>query len=70
MQAPRPQFALRVPSVLPFILFGAFSVIAFPSWVAVVGDRCPHRQRRGNALPALRPYEHSGGSTPFEMCVG
>ena len=27
-QVPRPQFALRVFSVLPFILFGAFSVIA------------------------------------------
>jgi hypothetical protein len=35
-QAPRPQFALRLFSVLPFILFGAFSVIAFVSWVAVV----------------------------------
>jgi len=35
-QAPRPQFALRVLSVLPFILFGAFSVIAFVSWIAVV----------------------------------
>ena len=35
-QAPRPQFALRVFSVLPFILFGAFSVIAFVSWIAVV----------------------------------
>ena len=35
-QVPRPQFALRVLSVLPFILFGAFSVIAFVSWVAVV----------------------------------
>jgi hypothetical protein len=34
-QAPRPQFALRVFSVLPFILFGAFSVIAFVSWIAV-----------------------------------
>ena len=70
MQAPRPQFALRVPSVLPFILFGAFSVIAFPSWVAVVGDRCPHRQRRGNALPPLRPYGLSGGSTPLDKSVG
>ena len=35
-EAPRPQFALRVLSILPFILFGAFSVIAFVSWVAVV----------------------------------
>jgi hypothetical protein len=35
-QAPRPQFGLRVLSVLPFILFGAFSVIAFVSWIAVV----------------------------------
>ena len=35
-QSPRPQFALRVLSVLPFILFGAFSVIAFVSWIAVV----------------------------------
>ena len=35
-QAPRPQLALRVLSVLPFILFGAFSVIAFVSWIAVV----------------------------------
>jgi hypothetical protein len=35
-QAPRPHFALRVLSVLPFILFGAFSVIAFVSWIAVV----------------------------------
>jgi hypothetical protein len=35
-QAPRPQFALRVFSVLPFILFGAFSVIAFVAWIAVV----------------------------------
>jgi len=35
-QAPHPQFALRVLSVLPFILFGAFSVIAFVSWIAVV----------------------------------
>ena len=35
-QAPRPQFALRVLSVLPFILFGAFSVIAFVAWIAVV----------------------------------
>jgi len=35
-QVPRPQFALRVLSVLPFILFGAFSVIAFVSWIAVV----------------------------------
>jgi hypothetical protein len=35
-QAPRQQFALRVLSVLPFILFGAFSVIACVSWIAVV----------------------------------
>jgi len=35
-QSPRPQFALRVLSVLPFILFGAFSVIALVSWIAVV----------------------------------
>jgi len=35
-QAPRPQFALRVFSVLPFILFGAFSVIAVVAWIAVV----------------------------------
>jgi len=35
-QVARPQFALRVLSVLPFILFGAFSVIAFVSWIAVV----------------------------------
>jgi len=35
-QAPRPQFALRMLSVLPFILFGAFSVIAFVSLIAVV----------------------------------
>jgi len=35
-QVPRPQFALRVFSVLPFILFGAFSVIAFVAWIAVV----------------------------------
>jgi hypothetical protein len=35
-QAPRPQFGLRVLSVLPFILFGAFSVIAFVAWLAVV----------------------------------
>ena len=35
-QAPRPQFALRLFSVLPFILFGAFSVIAFVAWIAVV----------------------------------
>jgi len=35
-QEPRPQFALRVLSVLPFILFGAFSVIAFVAWLAVV----------------------------------
>jgi hypothetical protein len=35
-QAPRRQFALRLFSVLPFILFGAFSVIAFVAWIAVV----------------------------------
>lgn len=70
MQAPRPQLAFRVLSVLPFILFGPFSVIAFPSWVGVVGDRCPHRQRRGNALPPLRPYGHSGGSAPLDKSVG
>jgi hypothetical protein len=35
-QVPRPQFALRVLSVLPFVLFGAFSVIAFVAWIAVV----------------------------------
>jgi len=35
-QAPHPQFALRLLSVLPFILFGAFSVIAIVSWIAVV----------------------------------
>jgi hypothetical protein len=35
-QAPRPQFALRLLSVLPFVLFGAFSVIAFVAWIAVV----------------------------------
>ncbi|MCX6372438.1 MAG: hypothetical protein NTX16_05030 [Actinobacteria bacterium] len=35
-QAPRPQFALRLFSVLPFILFGAFSVIALVAWIAVV----------------------------------
>lgn len=35
-QTPRPHFALRVFSVLPFILFGAFSVIAFVAWIAVV----------------------------------
>jgi hypothetical protein len=35
-QVPRPQFALRLFSVLPFILFGAFSVIAFVAWIAVV----------------------------------
>ena len=35
-QTPRPQFALRVFSVLPFILFGAFSVIAFVAWIAVI----------------------------------
>ena len=35
-QVPHPQVALRVLSVLPFILFGALSVIAFVSWIAVV----------------------------------
>jgi hypothetical protein len=35
-EVPRPQLALRVLSVLPFILFGAFSVIAVVAWIAVV----------------------------------
>jgi len=35
-EAPRPQFALRVLSVLPFILLGAFAVIAFVAWIAVI----------------------------------
>lgn len=32
----RPHFALRVLSVLPFIIFGAVAVIAFVAWVALV----------------------------------
>ena len=35
-QAPLPQFALRVLSVLPFILAGAFGVIAFVAWIVVL----------------------------------
>ena len=55
-QAPRPQFALRVLSVLPFILFGAFSVIA-----ALVGvDRamaCHLTWVLTNAPEARRPRQ-------------
>ncbi|MFA4966344.1 MAG: hypothetical protein WC709_12040 [Thermoleophilia bacterium] len=32
----RPHFALRVLSVLPFILFGAIAVIAFVAWIGLV----------------------------------
>jgi hypothetical protein len=70
-QAPRPRFALRVFSVLPFILFGAFSVIAFVSRIAVVSDCRPGRNRQGHGLPPhLGPHEHSGGSVPFDNSVG